>query len=101
MSVLCVIAARGGSQGVPGKNVRPLLGKPVIAWAIEKALQVEDFAHVAVSTDSEEIAAVARAAGADIPFLRPTELAQPDTGKFQDGRSNVYVQRHLLARDRC
>lgn len=82
-SVLCVIAARGGSQGMPGKNIRPLLGKPVIAWAIEKALQVEEFAHVAVSTDSEDIAAVARAAGADVPFLRPAELARSDTGKFQ------------------
>ena len=83
MSVLCVIAARGGSRGVKDKNIRPILGKPVIAWAIEKALHVKDFAHVAVSTDSDEIASVARAAGADVPFMRPAELARSDTGKFQ------------------
>ncbi len=83
MSVLCVIAARGGSLGVPGKNIRPLLGKPVLAWAIEKALLVGGFARVAVSTDSEDIAAVARAAGADVPFLRPADLSRPGSGKFQ------------------
>lgn len=83
MTVLCVIGARGGSQGVPGKNVRPLLGKPVIAWAIEKALASGEFAHVAVSTDSMEIAEAARAAGADVPFMRPADLAGPEVGKFQ------------------
>ena len=83
MSVLCVIAARGGSAGVPGKNIRPLLGKPLLAWAVEKALKVDAFAHVAVSTDSEEIAAVARTAGADVPFMRPADLATAGTGKFQ------------------
>lgn len=83
MNRLCVIAARGGSQGVPGKNTRPLLGKAVITWSIEKALRVKGFARVFVSTDSEEIARVAREAGADVPFLRPAELAGPEIGKFQ------------------
>ncbi|HYD74988.1 acylneuraminate cytidylyltransferase family protein [Ramlibacter sp.] len=88
--ILCVIGARGGSQGVPGKNIRPLLGKPVIAWAIGKALQVPGIARVVVSTDSEAIAEVARAAGAEVPFLRPAELASSDAGKFQ-------VWQHALA----
>ena len=82
-NILCVIGARGGSQGVPDKNIRPLLGKPVIAWAIEKALAVTGINRVVVSTDSEQIAAVARAAGAVVPFTRPLELASSDAGKFQ------------------
>jgi CMP-N,N'-diacetyllegionaminic acid synthase len=81
--VLCVIAARGGSLGVPGKNIRPLLGKPVIAWSIENARRIGDFTRVVVSTDAESIAQVARTFGAEVPFLRPAELAQSDTGKFQ------------------
>ena len=83
MSILCLIAARGGSQGVPGKNIRPLLGKPLIAWAIESALAAPGIDRVVVSTDSSEIAGIARAAGAEVPFVRPPELAQSDTGKFQ------------------
>jgi CMP-N,N'-diacetyllegionaminic acid synthase len=81
--ILCVIGARGGSQGVPGKNIRPLLGKPVIAWAIQKALAVPGIDRVVVSTDSEEIAGVARSAGAEVPFMRPAPLASSDVGKFQ------------------
>jgi CMP-N-acetylneuraminic acid synthetase len=83
MSILCVVAARGGSQGLPGKSIRPLLGKPVIAWAIDNALQTSEIGRVIVSTDSNEIAAVARAAGAEVPFIRPADLARADTGKFQ------------------
>lgn len=81
--ILCVIAARGGSQGLPGKNIRALLGKPVIAWAIEKALAVPVISRVIVSTDSEEIAEVARKVGAEVPFMRPAELASSNAGKFQ------------------
>ncbi len=81
--ILCVIGARGGSQGVPGKNIRPLLGKPVISWAIQKALAVPGIDRVVVSTDSEEIAGVARAAGAEVPFMRPATLASSEAGKFQ------------------
>lgn len=82
-NILCVIGARGGSQGVPGKNIRSLLGKPMIAWAIQKALAVSDINRVVVSTDSEEIADVARAAGAEVPFMRPAALASSAAGKFQ------------------
>jgi len=83
VSILCVIAARGGSQGVPGKNIRPLLGKPVIGWAIDNSLATPEIDRVCVSTDSPEIAEIARAAGAEIPFLRPAHLARPESGKFQ------------------
>jgi CMP-N,N'-diacetyllegionaminic acid synthase len=83
MEILCVVAARGGSQGLPGKNIRVLLGKPVIAWAIETALKAPEISQVVVSTDSMAIAEAARAAGADVPFMRPPELAHSETGKFQ------------------
>ena len=83
MSGICVISARGGSQGVKGKNIKPVLGKPLIAWSIEQALAAENIEHVVVSTDSEEIAAVARKAGALTPFIRPDHLASSDAGKFQ------------------
>lgn len=83
MNILCVVSARGGSQGVPGKNIRPLLGKPLIVRAIETALAAPEINRVIVSTDSAVIAGVAASGGADVPFMRPIELAQADTGKFQ------------------
>lgn len=76
------ICARGGSQGVPGKNIRPLCGKPLIAWSIAQAFDSGEADRVYVSTDSEEIAAVARAAGATVPFLRPAHLATAEAGKM-------------------
>ncbi len=82
MTTLCVISARGGSRGLPDKNIRPMLGKPLIVWSIEQALVTPEIDRVVVSTDSEDIAAVARAAGAEIPFLRPAHLATPEAGKF-------------------
>ncbi|HEY4164827.1 MAG TPA: acylneuraminate cytidylyltransferase family protein [Dongiaceae bacterium] len=83
MTVLCVIGARGGSQGLPGKNLRPLLGKPMIAWTIEQALATPEIDRVVVSTDSDAIAEAARAAGAQVPFMRPADLANDSAGKFQ------------------
>lgn len=76
---IAVIPARGGSKRVPRKNIKPFAGKPMIAWAIAAARQSSLFDHVLVSTEDEEIAAVAREHGAEIPFLRPVELAQDDT----------------------
>ena len=76
MNVVALICARGGSKGLPGKNIRPLAGKPLIAWAIAQAMAVKRVRRVVVSTDSEEIANVARLAGAEVPFLRPADLAQ-------------------------
>lgn len=75
MKATAIIFARGGSKGLPGKNIRPLAGKPLIAWSIEHALSVARIERVIVSTDSEEIAAVAKAHGAIVPFMRPAELA--------------------------
>lgn len=79
MKYLAVIPARGGSKGLPGKNLRLLAGKPLIAWSIEQALQSSRIDCVHVSTDDPEIAEVARAHGADVPYMRPAELAQDTT----------------------
>jgi N-acylneuraminate cytidylyltransferase len=74
MKYLAIIPARGGSKGVPGKNIREIASKPLIAWSIEAALGI-DSVTVVVSTDSDEIAAVATRYGAEVPFMRPAELA--------------------------
>ncbi len=73
--MIAIIPARGGSKGLPGKNIRPLLGKPLIAYAIESALGARSIDRVVVSTDDPEIAAVARRFGGEVPFMRPAELA--------------------------
>ncbi len=78
-SVLALIPARGGSKGIPRKNIRDFAGYPLIAWSIAAARQAQTVTRVLVSTDDEEIAAVARAFGAETPFLRPAELARDDT----------------------
>ncbi len=75
MSSLAIITARGGSKRIPGKNIRPFLGKPALAWPIEAALKSSCFSEVMVSTDDEAIAAVARQYGADVPFMRSSETA--------------------------
>lgn len=77
--ILGLIPARGGSKSVPRKNIRILAGKPLIAWTIEAALVCSLLDRVIVSTDDIEIANVARGYGAEVPFLRPGELAQDDT----------------------
>lgn len=76
------IFARGGSKGVPGKNIRPLNGKPLIAWAIECGKKCGLLEKIIVSTDSEEIAKVAREYDAETPFLRPAELATDTAGEW-------------------
>ena len=76
MNTIAVILARGGSKGVPKKNIKMMAGKPLIAWTIETALESKMFTHLIVSTDSEEIAATAREYGASVPFMRPDELAE-------------------------
>ena len=82
MNITCVIGARGGSKGLPGKNVRPLLDKPLIAWSIEQAKACPEITRVVVSTDSQVIADVARRFGAEVPFMRPDELASDSAGKW-------------------
>jgi len=76
---LALVTARGGSKGFPGKNLAPLGGKPLIAWTIQCALQSRRVSRVLVSTDDEAIARVSRDFGAEVPFLRPTELARDDS----------------------
>jgi len=75
MNVLALIPARGGSKGLPGKNIRPLAGKPLLAYSIESARRCPHITRVVVSTDSPEIADVAIRYGAEVPFLRPSYLA--------------------------
>lgn len=94
MSILCVIPVRGGSRGLPGKNIRLLGGHPLVAWTIQAALEAEADLHVVVSTDSEEIAEVARRYGADVPGLRPAELAHDET-------PTEPVVEHALAAERA
>lgn len=72
---LAIIPARGGSKGIPRKNIKNIAGKPLIAWSIEQALASQSIDRVIVSTDDDEIADVAMQYGADVPFRRPAELA--------------------------
>lgn len=72
---VCIIPARGGSKRIPGKNLRPFLGRPMIGWPIAAALASGLFERIVVSTDDPAIAEVARAEGAEVPFLRPAALA--------------------------
>jgi len=74
--IVAIIPARGGSKGIPRKNLQPLCGKPLIAYSIEAALAARLVERVVVSTDDEEIAEVARRYGAEVPFLRPSALAR-------------------------
>ena len=77
---ICFIAARGGSKGVVGKNIRLLAGKPLIAYAIESSIKSKIFSHVVVSTEDKEIARISQKFGAEVPFLRPKKLATDSTG---------------------
>ena len=77
--VVAVIPARGGSSGIPKKNVRPFCGRPLIEWSILAALQAPSVDRVIVSTDCREIREIALAAGAEVPFDRPPELAMSQT----------------------
>lgn len=86
--VIAIIPARGGSKGLPGKNVKDLCGKPLLAWSIEAGLASEYIDEVMVTTDSEQIAHVAETVGASVPFLRPPELAS-DTATTFDAVKHV------------
>ena len=87
--VMAIIPARAGSKGLPGKNIKEICGKPLIAWTIEKALRSRHLDLVMVSTDSREIADIAEGYGATVPFLRPAALASDTAGSFE-------VVRHAL-----
>lgn len=87
--ILCLIPARGGSKGLPRKNILPCAGKPLIAWTIEAALNAKAADYVLVSTDCKEILGVASDCGASAPYLRPAEVSQDDS-------SMVEVVEHAL-----
>jgi len=89
MRVIGLICARAGSKGLPAKNLRLLAGRPLVAWSIAHARAVARIERTIVSTDSEEIARVAREYGAEVPFMRPASLAQDDSPEW-------LVWRHLL-----
>lgn len=90
--VLGVVCARGGSKGLPRKNILDLGGKPLIAWSIEAAAQSCTLDRTVVSTDDQEIASAARDAGGDVPFLRPPELA---TDEIPVAEAVVHMVRNL------
>lgn len=79
MKILSLITARGGSKGIPGKNIADLGGKPLIAWTIEASVKSSLVTRTIVSTDDEKIAEVSKQAGADVPFMRPPELSGDKT----------------------
>ena len=86
---LAIIPARGGSKGIPRKNIKSFLGKPLIEYTINLALSIPDIDRVIVSTEDYEIAEISKNAGADIPFMRPKELAQ-------DNSPTITVLRHAV-----
>ncbi|KAF0233648.1 MAG: N-acylneuraminate [Desulfovibrionaceae bacterium] len=89
--VVAIIPARGGSKGLPRKNALPLCGKPLVAYSIEAALGIEGVDRVVVSTEDEEIAAIARSYGRDVALKRPLQLAG-DQSRIEDTISNVYLK---------
>ena len=76
---LAIVPARGGSKRIPRKNIKPFMGKPMIAYAISAALESGIFDKVLISTDDDEIARIAMSYGAEVPFMRPAELADDHT----------------------
>src|SRR5829696_9130788 len=77
--VLAIVTARGGSKGIPKKNIKDVAGHPLIAYSVAAGIEAETVDRVITSTDDPEIAEIARAYGAEIPFMRPAELAADDT----------------------
>src|SRR5436190_1074152 len=81
--VIAIIPARGGSKGLPGKNIRKLAGKPLISWSIDAARKSGIFSRIIVSTDDPKIASISKMAGAELPFLRPANLALDNTPSWK------------------
>jgi len=82
MNYVALICARGGSKGLPGKNLLPLANIPLIGWSINSAKKIDRISRIIVSTDSSEIAEVARDYGAEVPFLRPAELSMDNSPEW-------------------
>ena len=95
MRYVALICARGGSKGLPGKNIKPLGGVPLIGRSIQIAKQVSRLDRVIVSTDSEEIAKIARDYGAEVPFIRPSELAKDTSSEWLVWQHTLeYLKKH-------
>ena len=90
MKILAIIPARGGSKGLQGKNIKVLGNKPLISYSIQQAIESNCFSEIIVSTDDEQIAIIARNFGAEVPFIRPSELAE-------DASSSISVVQHAVA----
>lgn len=82
IKVLGIIGIRSGSKGVPDKNIRPLAGKPLVGWILETALRSKQINRLVISTDSEKYAEIARKYGAEVPYLRPSDLAQDNSSEI-------------------
>ena len=89
MNYIALICARGGSKGLPGKNIRPLNGTPLIGWSIKIAKEIERVSRVIVSTDSKEIAKIALEYGAEVPFMRPENLALDNSPEWSVWRHAI------------
>ncbi len=99
--IMAIIPARSGSKGLVCKNIRPLGGKPLLAWTIEQALACKEITRVVVSTDSKDIAAIAHEYGAEVPFLRPSGIAG-DTSLLGDAVKhtvNHYIEKESIRVD--
>lgn len=94
--MMAIIPARGGSKGLPGKNIKNLCGKPLIAHTIEAAIKAKEIDRVIVTTDSQEIAAVARQYGAEVPFMRPSYLGDDNSSAV-----DVYIHAAKYMMDNC
>ena len=80
---ICIIPARGGSKRIPRKNIKVFHGRPMIAWSIEAAQVSREFDNIVVSTDDPEVAEISKVFGAEVPFMRPSELSDDYTGTVQ------------------
>src|SRR4051812_43968965 len=97
--ILGTICCRGGSKGVPGKNIRPLLGQPLILYTVASAKESRFLDDLIISTDSEAIAAIGRGAGVNIPFLRPEPLASDQSSKWDVFRHAVENYERITGRE--
>ena len=98
-SFLVIIPARGGSKGLPGKNIKELCGKPLVAWSIEAGLKSKYVDEVMTSTDDEKIAEISKKYGASVPFLRPSELASDTATTFDTVKHTIDYYKNELKKE--
>lgn len=96
---LAIVPARGGSKGLPGKNIKELCGKPLIAWSIESGLKSKYLDEVIVTTDSKDIANIAKQYGASVPFLRPDVLASDTATSFDAIKHTIEFYKNEFAKE--